>query len=203
MSLILGITGGSGSGKTSFVNELKSKFSSDEVTVISQDDYYKSIEHQKVDKQGVVNFDLPKSIHLKQFARDIQLLTEGHVVTRQEYTFNNRDAQPTMITFNPSPIIIVEGLFILHDKKIKSLLDISILINARVTDKIVRRIIRDKNERNYPLDDVLYRYQHHVMPAFNKYIMPYKEDVDVIINNNKSFDNGLDIIVAFIKSKLI
>ena len=99
-------------------------------------------------------------------------------------------------------IILVEGLFIFHTKKIRTLLDLKVLIQAKVSHKIIRRILRDKDERTYPLDDVLYRYQNHVMPAFEKYIYPYQDKVDVIINNNKSYTNGLDVMKLFIKQKL-
>ena len=82
-------------------------------------------------------------------------------------------------------------------------MDLKVLIQAKVSDKIIRRILRDKEERNYPLDDVLYRYQNHVMPAYEKYIIPYQDKVDILINNNKNYSKGLDVMTSFIKQKLI
>jgi uridine kinase len=202
MSFIIGISGGSGSGKTSFVKALATSFDPSEITLISQDDYYRPREKQKIDKNGIRNFDLPKSIHQKQFATDIKKLINGETVTRQEYTFNNEKATSKELVFKPAPIIIVEGLFIFHLKKIASLLDLKVLIQAKTSDKIIRRILRDQTERNYPLDDVLYRYKHHVMPAYEKYISPYINDVDIIINNNLSFAKGLEVLQCFMEKKL-
>jgi len=100
-----------------------------------------------------------------------------------------------------APIIIVEGLFVLHFEQIRSELDYSIFIEARENLKVIRRIKRDQLERNYPLEDVLYRYENHVMIAFDKYIAPYKELTDIVINNNSSFDKGFEILVGFIRTK--
>lgn len=202
MAYIIGVSGGSGSGKTSFVKALADCFNEDELTVLSQDDYYKPLEAQKADKNGVINFDLPKSIHLKQFASDIKQLTNGQVVTRQEYTFNNEAVKPKQLKFKPAKVILVEGLFLFQHKKIKGLLDLSILIQAKLSDKIIRRIKRDRVERNYPLEDVLYRYKNHVMPAYDKYIAPYEHEVDIIINNDKSFEKGLQVVKTFVAHKL-
>ena len=82
------------------------------------------------------------------------------------------------------------------------MLDLSIIINAKPSDKIIRRILRDQKERNYPLEDVLYRYKHHVMPSFEKYIEPYIDEVDIIINNNTSYEKGSHVVSAYIDSVL-
>ncbi len=202
MSYIIGISGGSGSGKTSFVKAISASFDKSAITLISQDDYYKPRTEQKKDKNGVLNFDLPKSIFQKQFVNDIKKLINGETVVREEYAFNNELAETKQLTFEPAPIIIVEGLFVFHNKKISELMDLKVLIQAKTSDKIIRRILRDQTERNYPLDDVLYRYKHHVMPAYEKYIGPYQNDVDVIINNNINFEKGLEVMKSFIKIKL-
>ncbi len=199
---IIGITGGSGSGKTTFINELKSSFTKEEICFVSQDEYYLTIDFQKKDKQGIENFDRPSSIKKKEFTRDIKKLIEGGTITMNEYTYNNKNAKPKIITFEPAPIIIIEGIFVFHYKKIKKLMDLKVFIDAKENLKVIRRITRDKVERNYPLDDVLYRYQNHILPAFEKYILPYRDTSDIVINNNKSFDNGLMIFKGFLKNKL-
>lgn len=200
--LLIGITGGSGSGKTSFIQELKKTCSPKEVCIISQDDYYLPREKQLTDQHGVANFDRPKSIDKKSFHQDIVRLMSGEIVQRVEYTFNNNLHEPRILTFHPAPVVIVEGLFVLHFSKIRRLLDLSIFLHAKENLKVIRRIQRDRVERNYPLDDVLYRYQHHVLPTFEKYIKPYIDDCDVIINNNRQFDVGLDVIRRYIRNWL-
>jgi uridine kinase len=199
---IIGITGGSGSGKTSFIKELRHTFGENELCIISQDDYYFPREQQKVDENGVHNFDIPSSIDKKNFLRDIEKLILGETIEKLEYTFNNKGAVPDVKYFRPAPIIIVEGLFVFHYKKIRKLLDLKVFFYAQENLKVIRRIKRDQVERGYPIEDVLYRYERHVMPSFKKYIEPYKEDADLIINNNAKFELGLEVMIGFIKNKL-
>ncbi|MCB0662115.1 MAG: uridine kinase [Saprospiraceae bacterium] len=199
---IIGITGGSGSGKTSFIRELIDGFSEEDVCILSMDDYYKPIHEQKQDTQGVHNFDLPRSIDKKAFVEDLKSLMEGNTVQREEYTFNNKEAEPKILTFNPARVIIVEGLFVFHFKKVRKLLDLKVYLHAKENLKVIRRIRRDQVERNYPIDDVLYRYQYHVLPTFEKYIQPYINDADLIINNNAHFENGLIVFKGYLSNLL-
>ena len=201
-STIIGISGGSGSGKTSFIRSLRKHFDENQLCIVSQDDYYKPRELQLQDENGVKNFDLPESIDQEAFTTDIKTLQSGKMVTRQEYTFNNEKKDPGMVVFKPAPVIVVEGLFVFHIVEVYNMLDLSIIINAKPSDKIIRRILRDQHERNYPLEDVLYRYKHHVMPSFEKYIEPFIENVDIVINNNTSYEKGTMVLEAFISSVL-
>jgi len=196
---IIGISGGSGSGKTSFIRDVKNQFPNGEITLLSQDEYYHPREQQFVDKNGIKNFDLPTSIDLEAFVADIKKLKNGEVVTRKEYTFNNAKVEPRMLMFEPAKILIVEGLFIFHHDAIRSLLDFKIMIYASSAITVIRRIHRDRIERNYPLEDVLYRYEHHVLPAYEQYIEPYIDDVDIVINNNKNYNNALEMFVSYLK----
>ncbi|MEN0005441.1 MAG: uridine kinase [Bacteroidota bacterium] len=196
--LIIGITGGSGSGKTTLLSKLKQRFEQYQMCVISQDDYYRPREEQLIDDQGVKNFDLPDSIDQEAFVKDIERLIAGEVVCRQEYTFNNAEKTAQLLTFEPAPIIIVEGLFVFHLEAVRDLLDIKVFLDAKENLKVIRRIKRDQMERNYPLDDVLYRYEHHVLPTFERYIRPYRDEADIIINNNANFEKGLRVLAGFI-----
>lgn len=202
MSYIIGISGCSGSGKTSFIHDLKKNFSDEELCVISQDDYYLPKEQQTRDENGIINFDLPGSIDIESFALDINRLSVGETVEREEYTFNNKMAPKRTKVFKPAPIIVAEGLFLFHHPPLLDSMDLTILINARISSSIIRRIKRDNTERNYPLDDVLYRYEHHVIPSYEKHILPSKDNVDLVINNNKSYDKALEIMVGYLKDKL-
>jgi len=199
---LIGIAGGSGSGKTTLIRELKKEFSKKEICVISLDDYYYPKKKQKIDPKGIINFDLPTAINKKEFLVDLKLLIDGKPCQRIEYTFNNKKAKPKKITLRPAKVIIVEGLFIFHYKKINALLNLRIFVHAKENVKLIRRIIRDKTERNYPLEDVLYRYEHHVLPSFEKYIEPYRESADLVVNNNKNYKEAFKMLKIFIKSKI-
>ncbi|WP_299704760.1 uridine kinase [uncultured Pontibacter sp.] len=199
---IVGITGGSASGKTTFLNRLLASFSPENICLISQDNYYKDREHQTRDLNGVVNFDLPSCIDDEAYAQDILQLSRGESVFRKEYTFNNPNVVPKQLEFKPAPIVVVEGIFVFYFEEIAKLLDLKVYIDAKEYIKLQRRIVRDKVERGYDLDDVLYRYTHHVAPTYEKYIKPYKNDADIIIPNNENFDRGLDVLTTYLNSKI-
>ena len=198
----IGITGGSGSGKTFFIKELASHFRPDEICLISQDHYYKPLEVQFTDEQGIQNFDLPSSINKDDLAADILKLKSGQSITRKEYTFNNPKATPRLLEFTPAPILIVEGLFVQYFPEIVKELDLRIFIEARDYVKLTRRIRRDNEERGYDLNDVLYRYQNHVMPIYDSLIEPLKHQADLIIPNNDHFEHALHVLVRALKSHL-
>lgn len=198
----IGITGGSGSGKTYFIKNLASRFRQDEITFISQDHYYKARDLQITDDQGVKNFDLPTAIERERFHADILKLKKGETLKIQEYTFNNPNAQATVIEFKPAPIIIIEGLFVQYFEEIASELDLKVFIEAKDYIKLSRRIVRDNDERGYDINDVLYRYQHHVMPIYETLIKPLKHHADFIIPNNSNFAKALDMLTLSLKAKL-
>ncbi len=199
---MIGVSGGSGSGKSSFVEQLKKRFEKDEVCFLSQDMYYKPRHEQETDGQGVKNFDKPESILREEFHRDVLRLMEGEKVIREEYTFNNSLKKAQTFSYSPGKILVLEGLFVFHFREIFDLLDLSVFIHAREDLKIIRRILRDQEERNYPLDDVLYRYQHHVSPSYQSYILPYRDEVDIVVNNNKNFEKGLFVVESVIEKLL-
>lgn len=199
---IVGITGSSGSGKTSFLNKITEQFDANNLCLISQDNYYKKRDKQPIDENGVMNFDLPESIDLEGFAEDIQTICEGKVVEKEEYTFNNDQKEPEVLIFKPAPILVVEGIFVFFYEKIQKLLDLKVIIDVEQHLGMKRRIIRDNEERGYDLDDVLYRYEKHVFPAYRKYIEPFKYEADLIVPNNRNFENAVNILTTFFKSKI-
>lgn len=200
---LVGITGGSASGKTRFLTHLVNKIDQSKVCLLSQDNYYRDREDQPVDENGVQNFDLPQSIDGAAYARDIEALKNGEKVTRKEYTFNNPNVEPKMLEFNPAPIIVVEGIFVLYYPEVANLLDLKIFIDAKEHLKLKRRIIRDNEERGYDLEDVLYRYEKHVHPTYEQYIEPFKGDADLIIPNNSHFNNALEVVSTHIQAKVM
>lgn len=198
----IGITGGSGSGKTFFLKNLENRFSDRELCLVSQDHYYHPREMQQHDEKGIKNFDLPESIDHHQFRQDIQTLKRGEILRKQEYTFNNPNVVPRMLEFKPAPVIIVEGLFVQYFPEIEQELDLKIFIEAKDHVKLSRRIRRDNEERGYDLDDVLYRYENHVMPVYETLIKPLKHRADIVIPNNNHFNRALDFITLAIKAKI-
>jgi uridine kinase len=199
---IVGITGASGAGKTSVLKKLLQAFEPHQISLLSQDNYYKPREEQVKDENGIINFDLPEALYLEDYKKDIIQLQQGNQIQRKEYTFNNATKTPTTIVIQPTPILIVEGLFIFHEEEMRNLFDLKVFIDVEDFIGLKRRILRDNNERGYPLDDVLYRYEHHVFPAYQQFIAPHKSKMDLIIPNNLHYEKGLEVLIAFLKLKI-
>ena len=199
----IGIAGGSGSGKTYFIKKLESSFSPQDICLVSQDHYYKDRSQQVIDEQGIQNFDLPHAIDQHALLNDILKLKRGEKLYKTEYTFNNPAATPKVLEFIPAPILLIEGLFVQYFTEIERELDLLIFIEAKDHVKLSRRIVRDSEERGYDLNDVLYRYQHHVMPIYESLIEPLKHNADIIIPNNGNFDQALKLICLAMRTYLV
>lgn len=180
---IIGICGGSGSGKTYILDQLIARFEC-EVCLISQDHYYKPLHLQPRDEKGEVNFDKPEGIDREALHRDIRLLLKGEGFSRKEYTFNNPAVRAGLLTFKPCPVIIAEGLFLFYFPEIKELFHLKIFIDSSEETSLQRRLLRDQQERAYTREMILYQWKHHVMPAYKQYLLPYREEADVIIRND-------------------
>jgi uridine kinase len=198
----IGITGGSGSGKTFFLQGLAGRLEEGQLCLISQDNYYKPRDQQHEDENGIRNFDLPGAIDREAFLDDIRRLKAGEDVVKKEYTFNNPAAEQRMLFLKSAPIIVVEGLFVQYFEEIDRELDLKIFVEAKDHVKMGRRIKRDQIERGYDLDDVLYRYQHHVMPVYESLIDPLKYHCDLVIPNNRHFNRALDVLAGYLKTLL-
>ena len=197
---IIGITGGSASGKTLFLTRLMEQFDTDDICLLSQDNYYRPKEHQTKDENGIENFDLPGAIDDVAFAADVEKLRSGEIVTREEYTFNNSEKIPNLLHFYPKKILVVEGIFVFHFPEVAKLLDLKIFIDAQDMIKLKRRIKRDNEERGYDLQDVMYRWKYHVKPTYEEFIRPHKRSCVIVIPNNHHFEKGLQVIVSYLKS---
>ncbi len=191
---IVGITGGSASGKTSFLKALKDGFSPEEVCLISFDNYYKPLAQIPLDNNGQPNFDEPEALDIEGFINDLSKLKNGQAYERKEYTFNNENVIPEYIKQNPARIIIVEGLFIFSEPEIVKHLNLRIFVDAKDELRWNRRITRDRVERNIDDETSIYQWHNHVIPSYTKYLVPYKEIADIIVLNNTSFDVGLQIL---------
>jgi len=200
---IVGISGGSASGKSSFLNDIFQKMPEKSISLVSQDNYYVPKEFQVKDENGKENFDLPTSIDRKAFYDDMYKLMQNETIVINEYTFNNDAAQNRKIIVKPAPIIILEGLFIFYYEEIRQVLDLSIYIDAKDEVKLERRLKRDSEERGYPEDDVLYQWHNHVLPSYYKYLRPYRDLAHVIVTNNTNYQKGLQVIVDHLKQRLV
>ena len=195
---VLGISGCSGSGKSEILKKLSDKINSNLVSIISQDNYYKKRDSQLIDLNGFHNFDLPESINKKKFYDDISKLISGKNIEYFEYNYNNPKLKSNKKEIISNPIIIVEGLFVFHYKKINNLFNSRVFIDAELNLMIKRRLNRDLNERGYDKNDVEYRYKNHVIPAFKKFTKPYKNATNLIINNNKSIELSVTKLSNFL-----
>lgn len=200
--LIIGIAGGSGSGKTFFLNSFLHHFKQDEVTLLSQDDYYIPAGEMTQEENKLYNFDLPSTIDADQFLVDIKKLIKGEEVYKKEYNFNNPLAVVKILEIKPAPILIVEGLFILHFKEIAELLHQRIFIEANEDVALKRRIKRDGMERGYPEEDVLYKWHNHVVPAYKEFLLPYKDECHKIIINNTDTPEHIIAVTEEITNEL-
>jgi uridine kinase len=181
---IIGITGGSGSGKTFFLNSFLKHFTPAEVCLVSQDDYYIQVGVMSAEENKLYNFDLPETIDNQHFLNDIRSILQGKNVHKKEYKFNKKNADVKVLEIKPAPILIIEGLFILHFTEIADLLDLKIFVEADDEIALKRRINRDLTERGYPEPDVRYKWDNHVLPAYQTFLLPYKNNADRIIANN-------------------
>lgn len=199
---LIGIAGGSGSGKTTFLRAILERFNSEQVCLVSQDNYYLPKSDQLIDENGVTNFDLPTSIDRAHFYRDMVDLVEGKSIEIMEYNFNNPEWIPEPLFVRPAPVIIMEGLFVFHYEEIRKHLDLMVYIDAHHESRLERRIMRDGKERGYPEHEVRYQWANHVRPSEMQYLEPYKEQCGLIVDNNHSFDDGLHQLIDFISSKI-
>lgn len=200
---IVGIAGGSGSGKTFFLKCFLEHFTQDEVCLVSQDDYYIPVAHKMTKEENkLYNFDLPDTIDHQHFQEDISKLLNKETILKHEYTFNNPDAIPKVLEIKPAPILIVEGLFILHFKDIAQLLDMKVFIEADEDIALQRRLKRDLIERGYSHDDVMYKWLNHVVPAYKEYLLPYKNECHPIITNNKHVADDIMAVTEEISANL-
>lgn len=162
--MVIGICGGSGSGKTTLLNRLAEYYRSYNPSIFSMDNYYKPIEEQTLDKNGIVNFDLPTSLDRERLVKDLTRLVNGESIEVVEYQFNVKDKN-AIITIDPSDFLIVEGLFLFEYSEVEALLDFSIFVDVDPQIQLDRRIYRDQESRGYTREEILYQWENHVILA--------------------------------------
>jgi uridine kinase len=187
---LVGIAGGSGSGKTSLVRSLQRSLPEGTVCVVSQDDYYHPQEQQHIDPNGKLNYDLPTAVDLDLLAKDLCSLLAGETIYRKEYTFNQAGKEPGLVELRPAPVVLVEGLFVLHHASVRELLDLRVFIETSISTQLDRRLQRDAMERGYGKEEVIYQWENHVMPAYEQFLLPYRHLCDLHVVNESGFDRA-------------
>ncbi|PCJ98255.1 MAG: uridine kinase [Flavobacteriaceae bacterium] len=200
--LIIGIAGGTGCGKTTVVNQIINELPDEEVGVISQDSYYNDLSHLSYEERININFDHPRAIDFDLLTEHLGLLKKGESIKQPVYSFPEHNRTKETILTPPRKVMIVEGILILTNPKIRDMFDIKIFVHADSDERLIRRLKRDITERGRDLDEVLDRYQTTLKPMHNQFIEPTKEYADIIIPNNKYNTVAVDIVRTIINEKL-
>lgn len=200
--MIIGICGGSGSGKTTLLKRIEESFKDKKPSVFSMDNYYYPIEKQQLDRNGIVNFDLPTALNENLLTADFKKLVTGQTIEVKEYHFNVPPNRNVIITLNPSELIIVEGLFLFHYEEIRNSLDFSVFVDVDPKIQLDRRLYRDQETRNYSYADIIYQWENHVKPCYENYLLPYKNSSDFIFKNNQDSETEFLKLEEIIKNKL-
>ena len=200
--LILGITGGTGCGKTTVVNQILNELPEGEVGVISQDSYYKDTTHLSFEERIKINFDHPRSIDFELLIEHLKALKAGQTIKQPVYSFVKHNRTGDTILTSPRKVMIVEGILILTNPEIRDMFDIKIYVHADSDERLIRRLKRDIAERGRDLNEVLNRYQDTLKPMHQQFIDPTKEFADIIIPNNKYNTVAVNIVKTIINEKL-
>lgn len=190
--MIIGICGGSGSGKTTLLKRISKELKHLEPSIFSMDNYYLPIHKQVTDANGEINFDLPTALDKNRLVQDLHDLMNGLPIEVKEYHFNAPPDKNTLITIQPSKLIIVEGLFLFHYEEVRKLIDFSIFMEVDPTTQLDRRLYRDQETRGYSREAILYQWDNHVLPCFQQFLLPYEHDADFRFHNDSRADDEFE-----------
>lgn len=200
--LIIGIAGGTGSGKTTVVNQILNEIAADEVCVISQDSYYKNTDDLNYEQRTKINFDHPNAIDFELLVHQLKELKNGNIIEQPIYSFVSHNRTKDTLRTHPRKVVIVEGILIFNNVELRDLFDIKIFVHADTDERLIRRLRRDIKERGRDLDEVLDRYQNTLKPMHQQFIEPTKNFADIIIPNDKYNTVAIDIVRTVINEKL-
>ena len=200
--LIIGIAGGTGSGKTTVVHQIMNELPETEVGIISQDSYYKANDHLNMDERALINFDHPRAIDFDLLCADLKNLKAGNSINQPVYSFVHHNRTDDYILTHPRKVMIVEGILILTNPELRNLFDIKIFVHADSDERLIRRLKRDIVERGRDMDEVLQRYQTTLKPMHEQFIEPSKAYADIIIPNDKYNTVAIDIVRSVINKKI-
>lgn len=200
--LIIGIAGGTGSGKTTVVDQIIAELPKNEVCVISQDSYYRDTGHLTFDERVDINFDHPNSIDFDLLVKHLVELRKGNSFEQPVYSFVDHNRTDKTITTYPRKVVIVEGILILTHPEIREMFDIKVYVHADSDERLIRRLKRDMADRGRDLNEVLDRYQNTLKPMHQEFIEPTKEFADIIIPTNRYNTVAVSLIRSIIHQKL-
>lgn len=198
--IMIGIAGGSGSGKSTFTNRLKEAFG-DQVTVIYHDNYYKSNDGIPFEVRQRENYDHPSAFETDLLIRHLKALRRGESIECPVYDYAEHNRTDETITLAPSQIIIVEGILVLENPELRSLFDIKVYVEADADERIIRRIIRDVKDRGRHVEDISEQYLTTVKPMHYLYVEPTRQQADIVINSGMN-DVAFDLMKTKIQSLL-
>ncbi|KLT67838.1 MULTISPECIES: uridine kinase [Flavobacterium] len=201
--LIIGLAGGTGSGKTTVVHQIMNELPDTEVGVISQDSYYKETTNLSFDERALINFDHPRAIDFELLVKHLKALKAGETIDQPVYSFIQHNRTDDTVSTHPRKVMIVEGILILTNPELRDLFDIKIYVHADSDERLIRRLKRDISERGRDIDEVLTRYQNTLKPMHEQFIEPSKAFADIIIPNDKYNTVAIDVVRAVINQRIL
>ncbi len=200
--LVIGIAGGTGSGKTTVVKKIMSSLTAGEVALVTQDSYYRDNGHLPLEERQKINFDHPDAIEFDLLTKHVHALKNGQSVEEPIYSYLTCTRAEETKTVKPKKVIIVEGILILGHPALRDLFDIKVFVSADADDRLIRVINRDIIERGRTVDVVLERYHQSVKPMHLQFIEPTKRYADLIIPQGGHNKVAIDILTTIIKLNL-
>ena len=180
--IVIGIAGGSGSGKSTFTNKLRALYG-DKVTVIYHDNYYRRNDYLSLEERRKINYDHPDSLETDMLVEHIKLLKSGETVFGPVYDYTVHNRKDEKVEIRPNKIILLEGIMVLQNSELRKLLDIKIYVEADADERILRRLTRDVKERGRDIDSVINQYLQSVKPMHYIYVEPTRATADIVINS--------------------
>ena len=200
--LIIGIAGGTGSGKTTVVQQIMNELPAEEVGIISQDSYYRETTGLSFEDRAKINFDHPRSLDFELLASHLKDLKKGETIQQPVYSFVTHNRTEDTVITHPRKVIIVEGILILSAPFLRELFDIKIFVHADPDERLIRRLKRDIAERGRDMEEVLNRYQTTLKPMHEQFIEPSKAHADIIIPHDRYNTVAIDVVRAVIHQRL-
>ena len=196
--LVIGIAGGTGSGKTTLTNNLKNHFG-DKITVVYHDNYYKRHDEMTYEERSLLNYDIPQAFDTDMFVEHLKMLKNNQAIDCPVYDYTIHNRSDEIVRIMPQKVIIVEGILIFENQELCDLMDIKVFVDTDADTRILRRAMRDMKERARTIESITQQYLTTVKPMYDEYIAPTKRYADIIIPNDVKHDVAIEILSAKIK----